>query len=60
MFYAHTISIEVAGQKFEKTAAFANIPHLELSGLVGQQGFFDHFLIAFDAQAGEFELTPKD
>lgn len=58
-FYVHPISIEVAGQKFDTTAAFADLPHLELAGLAGQQGFFDHFMVKFDAEAGEFELEPK-
>jgi predicted aspartyl protease len=58
-FYAHPVTIEVANQSFTTTAAFADMPHLELAGLVGQQGFFDHFIVTFDADAREFELIPK-
>ena len=58
-FYKHPISITVAGITFETRAAFADVPHLELAGLAGQEGFFEHFLITFDAENGEFELAPK-
>jgi Aspartyl protease len=58
-FYEHSITITAAGKTFETTAAFADVSHLALAGLVGQQGFFDHFLITFDAAGGEFELKPK-
>ena len=57
--YEHVITIAVAGATFETTAAFADLPHLALAGLVGQQGFFEHFLVTFDAGSSEFELKPK-
>ena len=57
--YEHAITVSVAGQSFETTAAFTDLPHLALAGLVGQQGFFEHFLVTFDAKNGEFELKPN-
>lgn len=58
-FYVHPITVEVAGLKFDTTAAFADLPHLEFAGLAGQQGLFDQFVVTFNATAGEFELSPK-
>lgn len=56
-FYIHRVTISVAGSSFETEAAFADMPHLDLAGLAGQRGFFDHFRVVFDFAAKEFELT---
>ncbi len=59
-FYMHPVTLSVGGLSFETTAAFADVPHLELAGLAGQRGFFDHFRIAFDFESGEFDITPNE
>ncbi|HUD11236.1 MAG TPA: aspartyl protease family protein [Candidatus Saccharimonadia bacterium] len=58
-FYLHPITITIGNITFDTTAAFADVRHLEAAGLAGQLGFFDRFLVAFDAEANEFELKPK-
>jgi len=58
-FYLHPITVKVGEDLFNTSAAFASVPHLESAGLAGQHGFFDHFIVKFDAEAGEFELNPK-
>lgn len=59
-FFMHPITIAVEDTVIETTAAFADIPHLESAGLAGQRGFFNHFRITFDFEAGEFELALQD
>jgi hypothetical protein len=58
-FYVHPITVTLGDISIETSAAFADVPHLESAGLAGQNGFFNYFVIKFDADAGEFELKSK-
>ncbi len=57
-FYMHPVTITLGDVTFTTMAAFADLPHLELSGLAGQAGFFEHFDVSFKFQRRTFELTP--
>jgi hypothetical protein len=58
-FYVHPITLSVGDVAFPTTAAFADVPHLELAGLAGQRGFFDWFDVSFRFRDGTFELSPE-
>jgi hypothetical protein len=60
LYYSHKATIEVGGWPFEIEAGF--IPEVSgrvmHHGLVGQRGFFEHFVVIFDAQGERLELKP--
>ncbi len=58
-FYVHPVTVSLGDVTFKTTAAFADVPHLELAGLAGQRGFFDRFEISFRFQDGTFALEPE-
>ena len=47
LLYFHKISIFVFGDSFETMAGFS--PDLAVTGLLGRRGFFDNFIVKFDA-----------
>ncbi|MFD5536665.1 aspartyl protease family protein [Streptomyces sp. NPDC127079] len=52
--YFHPITITVGGTRIETRVAFRE--RASDYGVVGQNGFFDHFIISFDRQAEELEI----
>ena len=55
--YVHRITYKVNGISCEADVTFT----YELAtdfGILGRDGFFNHFLVKFDERKGEFELTP--
>jgi hypothetical protein len=57
-FYVHPITVSIGDVTFTTTAAFADVPNLELAGLAGQRGFFDRFDVSFKFRGRTFELIP--
>lgn len=61
VYYAHPVTIEVGGWPVEIEAGFmqkvgnAIMPY----GIVGQKGFFEHFVVKFDLNKEEVELKQK-
>ncbi len=61
IYFLHKIIIEVGGWPFEIEAGFIpnvsgrTIPH----GLVGQRGFFEHFIVGFDFNRARLEIKPS-
>jgi len=47
LLYFHRIKILVFGDSFETMAGFS--PDLAVTGLLGRRGFFDNFVVKFDA-----------
>lgn len=47
LLYFHKITIFVFGDSFETMAGFS--PDLAVTGLLGRRGFFDNFVVKFDA-----------
>lgn len=56
-FYKHTIELSVGGHTVEAVVGFMELPE-EGHGAVGQQGFFEHFVVKFDYQKKEVEIKP--
>lgn len=60
-YYLHHIVLEIGGLPFEVEAGFMPevagriLPY----GVVGQKGFFEHFIVKFDLQKEEIELKAK-
>ena len=44
--YVHTVTLTVAAQSYEAPIVFAY--GLSVTGILGQVGFFDHFIVTFD------------
>ena len=44
--YIHKIRMQVAGSSYETTVCFCY--ELSMAGILGQIGFFDHFIATFD------------
>lgn len=44
--YYHRIRLFAAGESYDITAGFS--PTLSVPALLGQLGFFDHFIVTFD------------
>jgi hypothetical protein len=47
LLYFHKVRIFVFGDSFETMAGFC--PELAVTGLLGRRGFFDNFVVKFDA-----------
>lgn len=47
LLYFHKVRILVFGDSFETMAGFS--PDLSVTGLLGRRGFFDNFVVKFDA-----------
>ncbi len=62
IYYLHRISIMVGGWPFEIDAGF--MPNVSGSvvpyGILGQKGFFEHFVVKFDLSKEEIELRRKE
>lgn len=61
-YYLHRVKIEVGGYEYEIDAGF--MPSISGSlgmpyGVVGQNGFFEHFKVIFDKSKEEIELKAK-
>jgi hypothetical protein len=59
-FYIHPIELEIGGLSFFIKAGF--LPDVTQGfryGVVGQQGFFDHFVVSFDLAREEIDLQPN-
>ncbi|HEY4478284.1 MAG TPA: aspartyl protease family protein [Candidatus Paceibacterota bacterium] len=62
IYYLHNIIIEVGGWTYEIEVGFMpevsgrSIPY----GVVGQNGFFDNFIVKFDLLKEEVELKARD
>lgn len=61
VYYLHTIHIDVGGWEHEIEAGFMpNVSGRVMQhGLVGQQGFFDNFIVKFDLLKEEVELKTR-
>lgn len=53
--YFHNVSLYVPGGYILKIKA-GFTPQLPLAGLLGMEGFFEHFKVTFDATTNELEL----
>ncbi|MBI2426278.1 MAG: aspartyl protease family protein [Candidatus Kerfeldbacteria bacterium] len=58
-YFMHSVTLTVGGHPFIIKAGF--LPNMgEIGyGVVGQQGFFDLFIVKFDLQQEEIELKPR-
>lgn len=52
--YLHEVQLYIPGGSVTIVAAFKE--NLPLPGLLGMNGFFEHFRVTFDSQANECEL----
>ena len=58
-YFTHPVTIGVGERAFEIVAGFLpDMPPLGY-GVVGQHGFFDHFIVRFDLGREEIELTAR-
>ena len=58
-YWIHTVNIVVGGYRHENIkVGFKNLS-TEGYGVVGQNGFFDLYIIKFDLKKGEIELKPR-
>lgn len=60
-YFIHPVTIEVGGWPFKIQAGFLPVVAGGFSyGVVGQKGFFEHFVVKFDLQKAEVELKRKE
>ena len=60
-YYLHQIEIEVGGWPYKIRAGFLrNVAGGFNYGVVGQTGFFEHFVVKFDMQKTEVDLRRKE
>lgn len=57
-FYKHTVKLVVGGHEISIPVGFMQLPEDGI-GAVGQEGFFEHFIVKFDYQKREIELKPR-
>jgi predicted aspartyl protease len=57
--FLHPVAIVINGFEIETTIGFSNDISLGGYGILGQDGFFDHFTVIFDRSAETVELRPK-
>lgn len=57
--YVHPVTIRVAQKEFAIEAGFLPVIGRFGYGVVGQQGFFDLFVVKFDLLKEEIELKPQ-
>ncbi|MDB5274975.1 MAG: hypothetical protein JWO58_3342 [Chitinophagaceae bacterium] len=62
IYYVHTVEIIVGGWPKEILAGFMPdvAGRIMPYGVVGQRGFFEHFVVKFDLKKEEVELKPRD
>jgi hypothetical protein len=58
-FYVHKLTIKVGGWPYEIEAGFAKTFARNSYGIVGQEGFFDIFVVKFDLLKEEIELKER-
>jgi len=56
--YIHPLTLILGGEHYPIKAAFTKALDDKPHGLVGQDGFFSLFKVAFDLPSEEIELTP--
>ena len=61
LYYFHAVTMTISGKSFDIKAGFMpNLGGRIVSyGLVGQQGFFDKFIVKFDLLNDEIELRER-
>ncbi len=60
-YFIHPVTIEVGGWPYDIQAGFLPLVAGGFNyGVVGQKGFFEHFVVKFDLQKGEIELKRKE
>jgi hypothetical protein len=61
VYYLHKVDIEVGGWTYKIDAGFMpNVAgRIMLYGLVGQNGFFENFIVKFDLLKGEVEIKTR-
>jgi len=60
-YYLHDVEIEVGGWSYEVRVGFLrNVAGGFNYGVVGQTGFFEHFVVKFDMQKEEVDLRRKE
>ena len=61
VYYFDNIYINVGGHEIKTRAGFidGNLIEGKIAGILGRQGFFDHFKICIDEKAKEIELKPR-
>lgn len=57
-YYVHKVTISVGGWKYTIAAGFIENLQPGSYGIVGQNGFFDKFVVKFNRKKEEVELTP--
>lgn len=57
-FFVHPVTIRVGGWSYEVPMGFMPAMPSFGYGVLGQQGFFDHFRVTFDRRKAEIELKP--
>jgi len=58
-YYIHPVTLIVGGHRFNIEAGFMpNFPRYGY-GVVGQLGFFEHFIVRFDYAKQDLELKPR-
>jgi len=57
--YLHEVDVKVGTEKLETKVAFSYNVADNGHGLLGQRGFFEHFVVKFDYAKKEIELKPK-
>ncbi|MBU1031878.1 retropepsin-like domain-containing protein [Patescibacteria group bacterium] len=57
-YYLHDISIKVGGLKYKVKVGFMSMRG-NAYGIVGQNGFFDKFVVKFDLQKEDVELKER-
>lgn len=62
LYYLHNVEIDVGGWIYRIDAGFmpSVAGRVMQYGLVGQNGFFDKFVVKFDLLKGEIDLKPRE
>ena len=55
-FYFHEVEILLGEYQVKTKVGFSN-SHIGVSGILGQQGFFDNFIVSFDYRNRFIEIT---
>ena len=61
VFYLHPVTIDVGGWQYKIEAGFMPSVGNKIMkhGLVGQKGFFEHFIVKFDLKKEEIEIKNR-
>ncbi|MBI4435501.1 hypothetical protein HY630_02420 [Candidatus Uhrbacteria bacterium] len=58
-YYIHPVTITVGNQSFDTEAGFLSNVSRFGYGVVGQRGFFEHFVVSFDFLKGEISVMER-